>query len=303
MKAISVSLLLLAAATAQAAVDPGLLALVMPEATMVAGLQVEQSQASPFGRYLLSQMKLSQMNDGSQRDQLVLLTGFDPTRDLRELVAAASANQKGVLIGRGIFQPGRITSLALQGGGEVSNYRGIDVIRGKGAQGAALAFLDASTIAAGDPDSVRAVIDRRASSAAYSGDLAQRARDAASVNDAWVVTNAPLSALAANRLSAGPQARFLESVQQFSGGVKFGSASVTLNGAARMLTPQDAQALADVLRFLTGMAAGKDPKAAELASAAKFAAEGAVTRISLELPEEQVEKMIAPQPRQQPRRR
>src|SRR5262249_30087231 len=48
------TLLPLALAPLQAAVDPTLLGLVMPDAVAVAGVQVEQGQASPFGRFLLS---------------------------------------------------------------------------------------------------------------------------------------------------------------------------------------------------------------------------------------------------------
>ena len=44
-------------ATAAAAVDPALLKLVMPDAKILSGIQVDQSAASPFGQYVLSQMQ------------------------------------------------------------------------------------------------------------------------------------------------------------------------------------------------------------------------------------------------------
>src|ERR1700676_3734489 len=80
--------LMAGAATAMAGVDPGLLNLVMPDAKILTGIQVDQSQASPFGQYVLSQM---QFNDpGFQK--FMTVTGFDPRSDLHEILAATSAD-------------------------------------------------------------------------------------------------------------------------------------------------------------------------------------------------------------------
>jgi len=46
--------LTLTAVNALAAVDPGLLNLVMPDAKFLAGVRVDQSEASPFGQFLLA---------------------------------------------------------------------------------------------------------------------------------------------------------------------------------------------------------------------------------------------------------
>src|ERR1700685_3305429 len=76
--------LLIAAGTAMAGVSPTLLNLVMPDATVVSGMNVAQSLTSPFGQYILSQM---QFND-SEFVQFISTTGFDPRKDLLEIVAA-----------------------------------------------------------------------------------------------------------------------------------------------------------------------------------------------------------------------
>src|ERR1700685_2447881 len=76
--------LFLVAATASAGVTPALLNLVMPDATVVSGMNVAQSLTSPFGQYILSQM---QFND-SELVQFISTTGFDPRKDLLEIVAA-----------------------------------------------------------------------------------------------------------------------------------------------------------------------------------------------------------------------
>ena len=54
-------------------VDPALLALVSPDAKMLVGIQVSQTQASPVGQYLLSQVQL----DGNT-SKMMTAAGFDP---------------------------------------------------------------------------------------------------------------------------------------------------------------------------------------------------------------------------------
>ena len=82
--------------TAMAA-DPSLLGLVMPGAKVVTGIEVSQSQASPFGQYVLSQMDL-----GANFDKLATAIGFDPRRDLQEVIAAA------VYVGVEMAGPGHV---------------------------------------------------------------------------------------------------------------------------------------------------------------------------------------------------
>src|ERR1700679_3612654 len=102
--------LLAAAASASAAIDPVLLNLVMPDAKVLSGIQVDQSVASPFGQYLLSQM---QSSDAGFL-QFVAATGFDPTHDLTQILAATgdtAANPNDVvLLGRGSFLVPQITA-------------------------------------------------------------------------------------------------------------------------------------------------------------------------------------------------
>ena len=113
-------LCLLASATATAAVDPVLLRLVMPDAKILSGLQVDQAQASPFGQYVFSRMQVS--DTGFQ--QLMAATGFDPRRNLHEILAAgapdATGNTNGGLVlGRGSFDARQIASAAVAAGASV----------------------------------------------------------------------------------------------------------------------------------------------------------------------------------------
>src|SRR3954466_4729672 len=67
------------------AADPQLLNLVMPDAKVLAGVNVEQAKGTQFGQFILNQL---QTHD-SDMQKLVTLTGFDPRRDVRELLVAS----------------------------------------------------------------------------------------------------------------------------------------------------------------------------------------------------------------------
>ena len=277
----------------QAAVDPALLSLVMPDATVVAGVRVDQAQNSPLGRYLISQMKLD-----AQREKLLASTGFDPLRDLQEIVLASTAGNRSVVLAKGVFQPGRISAAAGLLGAPTTTYKGIQLL---GANGdSSVAFLDASTIAVGNTAAVRGTIDRQGS--LYNGALAQSIRDASGTYDAWFAAATP-SDLMSGRIPQGSQvpARMLQTIHQIAGGLRFGSTSVSVAADAVTGSPQDAQALADVLRFLAGMAT-LDANTAPLLQSLQFSAAGSSTHIALEIPEKDVEAFVDSQTAARPRR-
>src|ERR1041385_4058545 len=96
---------------AQAA-DPQLLNLVMPDAKVLAGVNVDQAKTSPFGQYLIGQMNAQQ---DPKLQELIAATGFDPTRDVHEILVASAGgpNQHtGLFVARGSFDPGRIAAFA-----------------------------------------------------------------------------------------------------------------------------------------------------------------------------------------------
>src|SRR5438270_13057964 len=67
------------------AVDQHLINLVMPDAKVLAGVNVVSAKNSSFGKYILGQMP---SNDEFQK--MSILTGFDPRQDLIELLAASN---------------------------------------------------------------------------------------------------------------------------------------------------------------------------------------------------------------------
>src|SRR5437763_7713041 len=93
------------------AADPQLLSLVMPDAKVLAGVNVDQAKTSPFGQYVLSQMQ----SQDAHLKELTTLTGFDPTRDVHEVLVASSGDpnqQTGLAVARGNFDPARILAAA-----------------------------------------------------------------------------------------------------------------------------------------------------------------------------------------------
>jgi hypothetical protein len=303
--------LLAAAATASAAIDPVLLNLVMPGATILSGIQVDQSVASPFGQYLLSQM---QAGDASFQ-KFILATGFDPRRDLNQILGATnsdgtSASASVLALGRGTFVPSQILAAAIAQGGVITQYKGFNIIAppappqasasNAAASSTAIVFLDGTTAAAGDIASVQGAIDRYLSPTTYSTALGQKAQAVSVTNQAWFATTTPLSVflggkLGGTGLNSVNQNNLLQSVLQASGGVNFGSNAVSVTGDAVTASGQNAQALCDVLKFLVSMIPSSDPKVASIASGATFTVNGATAHLSLSLPEQQIEQLFMPQ--------
>src|ERR1700681_1500063 len=108
---------LLALPIASWAADPALLRLVMPDAKVIAGIQAEQTRNSLFGQYLLSHMQV----DDAGFKSFIAQTGFDPRRDVSEILIASSwdssnAGSRWLVMARGVFDLGKIAR-AGQGNG------------------------------------------------------------------------------------------------------------------------------------------------------------------------------------------
>jgi hypothetical protein len=288
--------MLAAAGTAMAAVDPVLLNLVMPDATILTGIQVDASLASPFGQYVLSQMEPG--DAGFQK--FILTTGFDPTRDLQQVLGAtngtgatatatngtATTAASGALaLARGTFVPSQILAAATAQGGVITAYRGFSIISppaGDTASNGAIVFLDATTAAAGDVAMVKGAIDRYIAHATYSTALGQKAQQVSTANQAWFVTLTPLSDFLGGKLGG-------------TGLNGVGQNNLLQSGDAVTSSAQNAQALVDVLKFLVSMIPSNDPKIASLASAASFSVVGTTAHLSLTLSEQQLEQLFMPQ--------
>lgn len=300
---------LLIAATAMTAasqgLDQGLLNLVMPDAKVISGVQVAQALASPFGQYILAQMQPG--DHGFQ--QFLSATGFDPRKDLQQIVAATgdtTVNPQNMLVlGRGTFQLSQINTAATSHGAIVTQYRGVNLYTSPDSKSQeSVAFLDASTAVIGAVPAVQAAIDRSLAQATFGGALAQQAQTVSAANQAWFATNTPLSdffgdKLGNTNLSSVNSSNLLQSVLQATGGVAFTPQGVTLGADAVTASPQNAQALIDVLKFVVSLiqSNANNENLSNIVNLATFTVNGSTAHISVPIPEATAEQLFMPQAR------
>jgi hypothetical protein len=300
------TLILAIQATAFAAADPGLLRLVMPDAKVIAGLEVQQTKNSLFGQYVLSHM---QVEDAGFK-KFIAQTGFDPRRDVTEIVMASNWEQstpqsRWLVAARGSFNVPQITSAAKANGGTITDFQGIGILtyseEGKPEVESGIAFFDSSSAVMGDVASVKAAIQRKQSNAAPAGSLLSKVRDLSAKNDFWFVTVVPISEFAGavpnSNLGGAMKGDLLSAIHQASGGIRFGD-TVTISGEAITRSDKDAQALVDVFRFLAGLiqlnsdnnkVAGQ---VSTLLDTMDLKTTGNVMTMSLAIPELQLEQLL-----------
>jgi hypothetical protein len=281
------------------AADPRLLNLVMPDATVLAGVNVDQAKTTPFGQYVLTTLLPGQ---DQKLQQLATLTGFDPRRDVSELLLASTSapgNKTGLALARGIFDPAKLAAAAQVAGAGTETYGGVSIIEDPQHQNG-FAFLDSTLVVAGDLANVKAAIDRRAGGPTIPAALAAQVNQLSSTQDAWALSTVPPSTLkppAAVPPAAGHDMQnALQKIQSASGGVKFG-AVVVVTGQALASTPQDATSLGDVLKLFVNMAqiqAAQHPEAAALAQSLVVTTQGSTVKITLSLPENQIQQLLKP---------
>ena len=284
------------------AADAQLLRLVMPDAKVVSGIDFDRVKTTPFGRFVLSQLPAG---DSGFRE-FVAVTGFDPLQDIHEVVMASPADaqkKSGLLLVRGRFDGERILTLFKAEGKTVEMYGGVSILSsGHNAHGIAdaLAFLDSSTVAAGDIASVRGAIDRRSSSAGIDPALADKISRVSANQDAWVFSIAPISAFApvmhGKNVQGALQGDLLKAIEQSSGGIKFGN-TIEINGELTARTDKDASSLADVVKFFANMASmqGSGGEAGQLAAllhSLTVNAQANAVKLSVSIPENDLEALI-----------
>jgi hypothetical protein len=290
-----------------ATTDPTLLRLVMPDAKVVAGLQVTQTKSSAFGQFILSHMQV----EDPQFQKFIAQTGFDPRRDVTELVMASNWEQatpqsRWLVAARGVFNIPMITSAAIANGGASTDFQGLSILTyaPTDQQQAALngiAFLDQSTAIMGDIASVKSAIQRQRANTPLPAKLRGKIQALSAKNDFWFATLVPISEFAGvmpdPNLSSAMKGNLLGAVHEASGGIRFGD-TVNISGEAVTRSDKDAQALEDVFRFVAGLIQGgrqNDPAAGQIANwvdTMDLQTKANVMTVSLAIPEKQLEQML-----------
>jgi hypothetical protein len=295
----------LALVPALPAADATMLNLVMPDAKVIMGADVDRLTNSPFGQHILSLMKL----EGKEFESFVAMTGFDPRRDLREVLVASQSvegnmGSDSVAIVRGAFDEAKLTALATVNGGVVSSYNGVKLLTGPpkpGHAGPTGGYLGGGYLVVGQDAPVKAAIDRQRAAKPLDAALAARIQASSGQYHAWVVTTASPSELAGRvrnpNMAGAMKGDLLQAIESISAGVRFG-ANVEVGGEANTRSDRDATALIDVMRFLVSMATSNAPPAfGKIAESLQLTSEGATVRFSASIPEADFEKLFQPRRR------
>jgi hypothetical protein len=286
--------LLTAFSGALSAADPQLLSLVMPDAKVLAGVNVEQAKGTQFGQFVLNQL---QTHD-AQMQQLVALTGFDPRRDVSELLVASdgvAGSKTGLALARGNFDIAKITAAATVAGAATEVYNGFTILEDPKNKEAGIVFLDATKVAAGDIAGVKGAIDRLKTPQPLPAAVTVKVNQWSLSQDAWGITTVPPDSLVpAGQATQNPMFNVGKSVQAAAGGVKFG-ALVVFSGEAQCDTAQNAKTLGDMIQLLINMAqmqANLDPTAAALIKSVTVTADGSLMKIQASLPQEVLQQLL-----------
>lgn len=301
------------------AADPALLNLVMPDAKVVMGIDVVRAKTSPFGQMLLAEMD----SKGNTLSELTSATGFDPRRDLSEVVFASNEastprgrHASGLIVARGNFDANRIRGFALQQGFAPANHSGVEIYSKTG-DNASFAFLDNGIAVAGGLEFVQAAVLRRGVTQPGPAALLPRISQLSQDNDVWLVTSIPVANFAdrvpeggagganVNGMMKGDAFRAIE---QAAMGLRFAADLVSLSLEAVARTEKDATAMADVVRFLAGMMQlnREKPELAALATALdslKLTTEARTVKVNVSMPQAEIEKLYRSRKAARPARR
>jgi hypothetical protein len=291
------------------AADQQLVNMVMPDAKVVAGINVTSARNSPFGTFLLRQMSAN----NAQVEKFVAVSGFNPQTDLDEVLVATpetpaapgTPNVHGLVLARGTFNVEKISALVkMDGKQQIEEYNGATLISDpKNATSSAMAFIGPNIAVAGDVASVKAALDRRSQANSLDPQLSTKVNSLSTSQDAWAVSIAPLSSLnsgpaADPALKGALNGDLFKKITQSSGGIKFGE-QVQLSSEMVAMDEKNATALGDVVRFLVGMATmnagsakGAPPAIITLLQTLSVQTQGNVVSLTVSVPEDQVEGLI-----------
>jgi hypothetical protein len=286
------------AAAVVSAADSTLLQYVMPDAKVVSGINVDRIMQTPFGQFALSLLPAPDAGF----EQAMSMTGFDPRRDIHEILMASPADpgkKTGLLLVRADIDKERILSLLKAVGKTPDVYNGFEILAapaGKNRISQALTFLDSSVVAAGDVDSVKAAIDRRKTASTLDPALVAKIATVSANRDAWVVSTASISSFAKSvpnaHVSGALQGDLIKAIQQSSGAVTFGS-TIEISGELTTNTNEDATSLASVVQFFVNMAQGAGhPEVTSLIHNLSVSSELNAVKVSMSIPEAELETIV-----------
>jgi hypothetical protein len=222
--------------------------------------------------------------------------------------SASNKMETTLILARGIFNIPKIQTALRQEGRVSSLYRGVEIWTNpkETTQQSGMAMLNSMVAVFGDVAQVRAAIDRNGqSSTGLTAAFRARINDWSAKSDAWFVSPTALNELGIGKSGSNqvmPQTGFsVDAIKEASAGVKFGT-DLLIAGETLARSDKDAQAIADVLRFFASMvrlnAKPGMEAALRIADSLKVEVNGATTKFSLSIPEEEWNKMVDGKPNQ-----
>jgi hypothetical protein len=231
--------------------DRSSLALLPANATSLVGVDVERLKRTASWR------RFEEQHAGdSHLDEFVRETGFDPRRDVQDLLLASTGPKEFVAVARGTFNRAALTQALRAKQASVESYRGYEVFGHPEQKNDAgrFCFLDDRTVLAGSQAAVLAAIDRKVSggpSLLANTVLLNRAQAISGTHQLWAVSDNPGQLV---RRQSSNFARIFSAMSttslalDLSDGLELRAQGLCQNG-------QDAKTLADAVRGL--LAVGK----------------------------------------------
>jgi hypothetical protein len=264
-------------------IDATLAALVPPDATMLAGARMDTIRSTPLYKKLLAQKRLEQLDEFARR------TGFDPRRDVRELLIGSNGKDS-IVAARGTFNARGFEGVTK------SSYKGYTLYtRDTGG----VALIDSSTAIAGNLPALRSALDRyQAGSRSGPTVLLSTARQIPPENQIWSVSSGFENFITGAIPQTGNAANFgriLRSLENTTAAADFRTGvHGVLNGLCR--TAADAKNLGDAARGMAGLGRlsvpENQPELLRLWDGIQVEQQERTVRITVVIPENLLEKLI-----------
>jgi hypothetical protein len=157
--------------------------LIKPDTGVLAGISMEKLKTTPLYQRHEKALEFPLLDASSQR------IGFDPRRDLKDLIFASNG-KTGVFLARGQFQAKEIEAKLQSSGLQRSTYKSFTLF---GDNSNTLAFLKGGTVMAGSSEVVRSELDFQDSGAGeVPEELQERLRTLPKGDQIWIVSRSGL---------------------------------------------------------------------------------------------------------------
>lgn len=286
------ALMLLAAAFVCAAdprIDNVLEKMVPPGSTSLVGAHMDAIRRTDLYRRMVAGRKLPDV------DRFAEETGFDPRRDVRELLYVTAPGETNVLLARGNFRvnAAAMPDVKLVRRGEYNIY-----VNAQGKAG--FCILDSTLAAAGDVSAIEAALDEwKSGNHAGARPLLARATPVSAASQIWGISTGFAGFIAQymprsqngvdfSRIFRGLEDTWFEA--DFTAGLQ-----ATAHGEAR--TEQDAVNLRDAAKGLIGLGRlsvpQNEPELLRLWDGITVSQEGRAITIHADIPDNLVDKLVA----------